>query len=851
MAILSQKKSIDRKRFTSAVLLAGTAISIFTAFPAQAERINIQAQEMKSAIKSLAIQSGAQIIFMPDATTNRQSMYVAGDYNPEQALTLLLQGSGLTYEKRSKDGTIIIRRIKQSGALKNIGVDDNAKDSAREIMANVTRDDGAHSEAGASKVDLSNVTEIVVTGAKRKFAPIDSSAATKIKMDIIDTPQSLSVLSSELISIVAAKDLGRAAAWAPSVTNTASSMSALNSTSVRGFGVSDFNGYKINGLAFTGVVVPLDLGIIDTVEVVRGPAAIIYGEADYGAVINVRLKKPGTKPSFVGELGTDIDGGYRVMGDVTGALTEDGRLRGRLIFSYDYTKSPQDLAYSRTMTVSPSLSWDITENDTIDLNFMLTRHPLLKANGFSLTEDLKLPDISKKAFLGADFQGSNVDSQLGMAQLTHRFGGDWVLTASGVAAKTNHVSNDAFYYGLIPASGDIPLTNNRQNNIVYDYAGDVTLTGDFKALGHTHSLAISASKRQSSYNFFSACCGTLGNINVYDPDPFGLTPVYTHLPTDPENHPSPDITFDDRRAQSSEGVSGLLLLHPLDRTTVLLGLRHTTFQLTDRSFYNPEVSYQDPVVFKDRATNKRLGVVYEVADGMNIYASYSDGTVFGLNRKASGGNLPPETGTQWEFGAKAALLNEKLTVSAAVFQLDRKNVAAPDPDMPPFSPFSIAISGQKHQGFELEAIGEPIPGWNLTASYSYLDVKINMCVKVDGACTDPFGWNGKQRVNSPHHMLKFYSTYQLLNGPLRGLSLGGGLLYTSARESDNQGTFKLPAYTRVDLRLGYDAFEHVSFSVNVINLTNASIYTSYWETPLASLDYQELRTVLFRMNFKY
>ncbi len=252
----------------------------------------------------------------------------------------------------------------------------------------------------------------------------------------------------------------------------------------------------------------------------------------------------------------------------------------------------------------------------------------------------------------------------------------------------------------------------------------------------------------------------------------------------------------------------------------MLGLRHIDFRQTSVDYFDRDISVQTPERYKNDAVTKRVGAVYEIARDVNLYASYSDGVIFSVAQKFPSGVLPAETGVQWEVGAKAGLLNNKLFVSAAAFQIDRKNVAVSDPDQPPFSPYSIAIDGQIHKGIELEAIGEPVPGWNIISSYSYLDVNIT-------DAPDP-RMVGQQRGNSPHHMVKLYSTYQLQSGILNGLSFGGGLFYVGKREVDNFGTFRLPSYTRLDLRIGYDRFDNVSFSLNAINVTDADIYNTFF-----------------------
>lgn len=708
----------------------------------------------------------------------------------------------------------------------------------------------AETESNLSKV----LDEVVVTGARRKFAPTDSSAATKIPMSVLETPQALSVLSSELLDIVGITSINGASALAPSMMDQEAEVPLYIDTVARGFEVNFWNGNKINGMPFRNSGSPLDLGIADRVEVVRGPSSIIYGQSDYGATLNVTLKSPLAKRQFAGELGASIEGGHRALLDVTGPLTSSNRLRGRLIIIDDETQPAQSYVFSRTRTVAPSISWDILENTTLDLNFYHSEREFRHDYGFGLaqnplTGEISLPNIDvKKGFFGADWGISNVYVDYGVAKLSHKFSNNWTLSLSGANQHSSLRWHEPYYDGYIDTTGngDMTLWDYWSNEISYDRSLDLTLSGDFQIAGRSQTFMISGYQRTGKNNVFQDCCEQIGFVNVYDPQPRSYEPYYTNLPTDPEHLSSmegTELTGARHIVQKEDAVSGLLLLHPIDRLTVMLGLRFNKFERTAQNYFDRSFSYQVPANYENDATNKRIGLVYEILDGVNVYGSYSDGVIFNAAQKYPSGALPAEVGEQYEIGAKASLLNNKLVVSAAAFVIDRNNVAVHDPSLPPSEPYSITLDGQTHKGFELEAMGEPIPGWNILSSYAYLDVQVT-------DAPDP-AMIGQQRANAPHHMAKLFSTYQLQDGPLYGLSLGGGLFYASEREVDNFGTFRLPAYTRLDLRLGYDRLENISFSVNFINVTDEKIYVSTANAATSGLALQARRAVFFRTNFKY
>lgn len=806
---------------------------------------DIPQQPLGKALLSFSRQAKISVLFSSNIGKSRMSAPVTGAHPAAETLDMLLAGTGFTYKV---------------GGARTVSIHAKARPAAQAQRSDASPAAGVvltSYEGEAAAATASSVEEIVVVGAKRKFAPEDSSAATKINMDVIDTPQSLSVLSSELMSIVGVNSINSAAQLAPSVIDQEGEVPVFIDIVARGFEVDFWNGNKINGMPFLNGGGPVDFGIADRFEVVRGPASIIYGQSDYGATVNVTLKSPKAKRAFAGEIGGNIDGGYRALVDVTGALTDDQRLRGRLVVIYDNNKTPQDMVYARTTTVAPSISYDITESTKFDFNFFHGDRQARRTYGFGLVQEetapdvfeYSLPDISRNAFLSADFSNIQAAMDFGVAKLTHDFGGSWVLTATGALHHTSFHWREPFAADFItPENGGvIPLYNYQSNQESYDKSADLSLVGDFQALGQTHTLMLSGFYRHNKVNYFSSCFDPIGDIDVFNPESSGFSSSCGVFPSDPENSPQTSgVDYSEHGIAKDMAFSGLLLLHPVDRLSVMLGLRYNEYQSTNVDFYDHSSEHQAP--YKNHATTHRVGVVYEVAKSVNVYGSYSDGVIFHPSQtdpdgQYAGKPLPPETGVQWEIGAKAGLFDRKLTVSAAAFKIDRKNVATHDPDTLPNSPFSIPIGGQTHKGIELEAIGEPIPGWNIISSYSYLDVKIT-----DSPNSVEIG---KQRANAPHHMVKLYSTYQLLNGPLKGASFGGGMFYVGKREVDNEGTFQLPAYTRFDLRLGYDGFENVSFSVNAINITDKKIYVSQDNWAGGGIDFQNRRTVMFKMNFKY
>jgi outer membrane receptor protein involved in Fe transport len=200
---------------------------------------------------------------------------------------------------------------------------------------------------------------------------------------------------------------------------------------------------------------------------------------------------------------------------------------------------------------------------------------------------------------------------------------------------------------------------------------------------------------------------------------------------------------------------------------------------------------------------------------------------------------------QWEVGTQGNIVDDRLFYGVSVFRIDRSNVAV---GLPPPNPqgFVRGIGGQIHQGVEFELMGEPLPGWNLFGSYSYLSVEVTESANPNEI--------GKQRANSPRSQFKLYSNYEIKDGPLRGLTLGGGLMYFSSRMIDNIGSYQFDPYTRLDLSLSYRLSDNIQLSLSGINILDEKIVNSISGTSGSAnggIIYQDPRMYYAKIALRY
>ena len=208
----------------------------------------------------------------------------------------------------------------------------------------------------------------------------------------------------------------------------------------------------------------------------------------------------------------------------------------------------------------------------------------------------------------------------------------------------------------------------------------------------------------------------------------------------------------------------------------------------------------------------------KVTEWMNVYGgvqqSFAPQPLFITRNNEM---LNAETGINYEVGAKFNLLNERLRITTALFRTYRRNVATPDPT--DFR-FSIAVGEQRHQGAELDVNGQPIPGLNLNAAFTYLDAVIT-------EDNNP-ALVGSYPTRVPHNYVeRVFATYQLQSGPLQGFGFGGGVYFQGGYELSFPNGIKTDPYQRVDALLFYRGNKRYDLSVNIRNLLNQK----YIESP--------------------
>lgn len=716
--------------------------------------------------------------------------------------------------------------------------------------------------------------EVVVRGVALKYRPDDQSSATGLAMPLIDTPQAITVLTSNMLDVVGAQSIYSATDLIPGVTRDGVGfgferilMRGINNAFER------LNGVELNSLNYT-----IDGFALERTEVVRGPATALYGvTGSFGGEINSVLKRPtsDTRLQAGFETGTFDKSIYTV--DLSGAVPgTGGALSGRISEKYEGFRPEVDIPgiHNRKEMLLASLSCEFSPTTSATIwQYHADRHIdpfdggalFLEPNG-----QLALPpsSVDPERFYFSLPSQSKEHTQLNVSVLEflHGFDNGWRFKSETVFSDYEQQISYFYPFGPFGAYGNAP------NNIsIYTYditrhsedlTTDLSLGGDFSWLGRKQSFfaALEGVEALEPNTFTLLNSEFTGAANAFQ----GGQGVYADgTPWVPVDRSSLGVREIETINVRNVKASFQLLLHPLERVSVLLGALVHRGKETDIVPISASKPLNPPNVQKIEFTKfvKRMGLVYDLIeargplDGVKSYFNYSEGfqpqTI--VNKEGNPESFPQNM-KQYELGLKGEFLNHAVGGSIAAYRYTITNVPAGDTPIGQFGVFgtTVADGEQKATGFEAEITGELLPGWNLSSNYAYTDVYV----------ANPAYTFTSNVANVPKHKGGVFTSYEFLQGPLRGLRLGADAVISSSYplvqglvNVEHWGQINANGYTRVDLNGSYRIFgekqQGLELYTNVHNLFNRRVLYSKEGTPEFAIQFSDLRAVNVGLRYKF
>jgi iron complex outermembrane recepter protein len=644
---------------------------------------------------------------------------------------------------------------------------------------------------GTATAEGEEEIELVVTGEQDEgYNPSRASTATRTDTPLRDIPQSIQVVPRELIEDRRPRTVNEAVETVSGVLD--GSNEGTGGTSViRGF-VSFDSGNLRNGFRDVDYYSASSLPTIERIEVLKGPASVLFGAQEPGGVINVITRQPLDEPYYNLTFEVGTYGFYQPSIDLSGPLTMDRSVLYRFVAAYQGSESYQDFVDTSTITIAPSLTFRFGEQTNLNLSY---EYIYFSGDGvpnsLPLLSDGSLPP---RSFYSGypDLVSNDITTHRIGSTLNHRLSEDWQVRGNLAIVLNDRTQNRNLFPTLVD---DRILTDgqaDRASSWANNYFGQIDLLGEFNtgSISHQLLLGFDANHFESPYQEASS---PIPDLDIFNPN---------------YNIPRPDyVPNPDREFYTLSRSYGLYLQDQIafsDNLKLLIGGRYDWVAIQsaiDGPFQN------------DGAFSPRIGLVYQPSDTVALYASYNRSFKPSTGFNTDGEAFEPTTGTQYEVGTKLDLLEGRLSVNLAAYHLTRTNILTPDPVDPAFT---IQTGEARSQGIELDVTGEVLPGWNVILSYAYTDAEVTE----DNATPV-----GNQLDNVPFNQASLWTTYEIQEGDLEGLGFGFGLFYIGERQGDLANSFELPSHVRADAALYYRR-GRFNAAVNVRNLFDID-YTNY------------------------
>ena len=697
-----------------------------------------------------------------------------------------------------------------------------------------------------------NIENISVLGSNNTlntYTIHKTSTATGLPLSLRETPQTVTVITRQLMDDMQINTLDDVMKTTAGVTSLQNDNAGRTTYRARGFDITNYrvDGMQINGATgFSGSGSTMNMDLYDNVQIIRGANGLMGGTGDPSATIYLERKQP-TKTQQINamlRLGNWND--HRVMLDINKPLNKSGTIRSRYVFSWEDSDTFRQRESFYNIGALANFAADLSRRDIINWGFQYEK---TRDNGASWGSNVPIwyadgtrTSLPRSTNPVANWSFSEANSMSAFGNYDHRFSKNWHLRVSymhtwsgnyqnlGNLKVNNGSKSTGGYAGFWNQDGTGAYLNalHAEYNDTRDTA-DVRLVGQFRALGHTQNLVFGFngySDELTTWSFSKA----LGNCNIANVTPYsncqyrstGLAIPdwknwdgnYANFSTHRTNAREVDVT-----RNYGAYVSGHFVL--AKGLNLILGGRMSSYQYYS-GVYNKENSFtaSSGSMNQNAVLTPFTGLVYDITKNISLYGSYTNiFTPQSSYRDANNQPLSPVLGKSYETGLKGEFFHGRLNSSLAFYLNNQNNVAKTTGLTNSITGNTIYTSanGVKTEGVDFDISGQITRGWNILFGYSYLQEK------------------GLGYQEDPHNLIKMSTTYNF-QGALHNLTIGGGFTtQTSTSWPVNPGrplgngkydasNLYLNGYTLINLMARYRLTNWLNITGNISNLTNKTYY---------------------------
>ena len=684
--------------------------------------------------------------------------------------------------------------------------------------------------------------EIIITPNQHK-KPV---SAIRSGLKPMDVPQSIQIIGSEIIEQQQAIRLSEVVKNINGVYVGSARGGAQESFFSRGYDMSANNMFK-NGFRFSGGSIP-EVSSLEKVEVLKGSAALLYGNVAPGGILNMVTKTPSFKKG--GEIAMQMGSYsfYKPSIDIYGPLNDI--IAYRFTGSYENSKSFRDNVSKERYYINPSFLFKVSNKTEIILQGDYLKDDWTPDFGSGIIgkEILALP---RSTYLGANWSTGETKQATVSGLVNHNFNKDWTLNFNTSFQNFDRTSKGT--ERIQPAAnGDWkrPLGQNKNQEQII--AEQLSIQGTFKTgqLKHQLFTGVDLENSFTEANTFSFSPTTYGSGNVFDFENFdqgGAIPNATNTRI---------VKTDTNRF----GIYTQDLISLTEKFKVLAGIRWSWQEALVETTDLVKNTITEGQKRKDQAFTPKLGLVYQPTKDMSLFASYSNSFTPNTGTTVDLKAIKPSIIDQYEVGIKKDFWRGILSTNVTVYQITNSNLAQTaefkaDGSSNTDTSLKILSGETTSKGVEFDIVTKPIEGLNIIAGYSYNDMRYTKTSGLKGSFIE-----GDRLARTPANTANLSFFYTLPSGALKGVSVGALGNYIGKRVGgwNNQIDASLPngiydreipleGYTTIDASVGYSwkQFSILCRVSNIANVLNYTVHENYSVNPIAP------RQVMTSLKYKF
>ena len=622
---------------------------------------------------------------------------------------------------------------------------------------------------------------VQVVASRESYRAERTTTATKTDTPIMETPLSIQVVPQQVLKD---QQVTRVDAALNNISGVFANQSfnLVEHFSIRGFTTFD---YYREGVRYQAALTQggrRETANLERIEVLKGPASILYGRIDPGGMINLVTKKPQAQPYHMFQQQIGSYDFYRTALDSTSKLNESGSLLYRFNMSYENSGSFREFVQNDRVFFAPVVQWKLSDRTQITFDVEYGRGKVRPDYGTVAFRNRPI-SLPIERNLGESFARANYETILAGFHWSHQFNDQWKVQHRFYVQDSTE-NDDAVLPLALQADGrtlDRFFAGFRDNKH-RTYSTSVDLTGHFDTWFAKHTLLVGG-----DYYHFRNTATIIDNFAFPSIDLFN--PIHGGAPV---RDSADDFPFDLR-----EKWFGLYLQDQIElpyHVHILAGMRYDNAEISNESTFQgvqtSQASQQQKVV-------PRVGLLWQPIKALAFYGNYVEG--FGVPNLGSlgvgGGQLKGQLSKQWEVGVKTELFDGRWNATLAWFDLTKQNIATghPDPALAALG-FSVLSGEARNRGVEMDLAGEVLPGLDVIGTYAYTDSEIT---QMNDETV------GNRFPNVPKHAGSLWATYRFQEPRLTGWKVGAGLLARGERQGNLDNDFQMPGYVLVNMMTSY------------------------------------------------